>query len=144
MGSENSTWQTMRKAFKNIANVRLTRNEDKFDVGKPDVTFGMYAGESKWTGFIELKYLERFPPRKGIVKIEHYTKEQKTWLLEQGEIGGRCFLFCQVGREYFLFDHKVAQQIGDVKEEYWREFTLCHRKGKIDPIAIMICISALY
>ncbi|PHR58743.1 MAG: hypothetical protein COA47_10070 [Robiginitomaculum sp.] len=127
MGSENSTWATLRDKLKNHRNVRMTRNEDKFDVGKPDVTFGIRLTEfNKVTGFIELKYLERWPPRAPIVKIKHYTQAQKDWLFDQGETGGCCFLFVQVGKEYFLFDYKQAQHIGSVPKDWWYKHNAAH------------------
>lgn len=58
--------------------------------------------------------MEAWPKREDtIVRIPHYTKEQKHFLLSRGRAGGRCWLLLRVGaREHLLFDSEAAQYVG--------------------------------
>lgn len=62
---------------------------------------------------MELKHLLEMPKKEDtVVRIPHYTDEQRLWLRSRGESGGYAWLFVQVGRSYFLFDWREAQQVG--------------------------------
>lgn len=56
-------------------------------------------------GWIEYKYLEKFPHRKNtLVRLDHFTTEQRVFMHDYTMAGGKCFVFVQVEQEYFLFD----------------------------------------
>lgn len=90
--------------------ILTTHHEDALNSGIPDLS---YSGNGVH-GWIELKWLEAWPKRDDtIVRIPHYTKEQKHFLLSRGRAGGRCWLLLRVGtREHLLFDHEAAQFVG--------------------------------
>lgn len=89
--------------------VLTTHHEDLLNAGIPDLSYS-HGGVHGW---IELKWREAWPKREAtIVKIDHYTKEQKHFLLTRGRAGGRCWLLLRVGREHLLFDHEDAQSVG--------------------------------
>ena len=77
--------------------------------GTPDVNY--------IEGWIELKSLDKFPKRLETtkIKISHYTKQQRAWILKRHLKGGAVFLFLQVATEFFLFDgHYAAKHVGRV------------------------------
>lgn len=91
--------------------VLTTHHEDALQSGIPDLS---YSGGGHH-GWIELKWLEAWPKREGtIVRIPHYTKEQKHFLLSRGRAGGRCWLLLRVEGYHFLFDHERAQNVGEL------------------------------
>lgn len=95
--------------------VFTTHHEDMLNAGVPDLS---YSGAGV-NGFIELKWLEAWPKREEtIVRIPHYTKEQKHFLLSRGRAGGRCWLLLRVGREHLLFNHEHAQDVGGKPREW--------------------------
>lgn len=64
-------------------------------------------------GWIELKCLPEWPVRQDtIVKIDHFTPQQRIWLYRRGEYGKHTYLLVQVGIEWLLFDHREAQKVG--------------------------------
>ena len=110
--------------------VLTTHHEDALNSGIPDLS---YSGGGVH-GWIELKWLESWPVRAAtIVRIPHYTKEQKHFLLTRGRTGGRCWLLLRVGREHLLFDHERAQYVGDKEKIILSVRSACHwREGRID------------
>lgn len=72
--------------------------------GTPDVNYT--------NGWIELKYLKKWPtnPQK-VVKIDHFTPEQRLWLMRRTLAGGKAFLLIGVGRESLLFEGDVASEM---------------------------------
>jgi hypothetical protein len=77
--------------------------ENPVDPGFPDVE---YIG-----GLLELKEVDEWPARADtILRIEHYTQEQRIWHERRAHHGGRIHVLLQVGREYLLFKGAVAAQ----------------------------------
>jgi len=68
-------------------------------------------------GLIEFKYLPRWPSRPHtIVKIEHYTAQQKAFINICGsKAGGGVFLVIQIGADVLIFDWEGAQRVGRMK-----------------------------
>ena len=97
--------------------VLTTHHEDALNVGIPDLS---YSGNGV-NGWIELKWLPFWPVRADtIVRIPHYTKEQKHFLLTRGRAGGRCWLLLRVGKEHLLFNYLNTQYVGAVTREELR------------------------
>jgi len=106
---ESGLWGTMKRNLGSVKGLHMVRLENSAGNGTPDVN-GCYRGQDFWA---ELKYLAEFPVRPStVVRIPHFTDEQRLWLKSRGEAGGLAWLFVQVGREYLLFDHVNAQEIG--------------------------------
>lgn len=88
---------------------RTVRVETTTENGVPDIYYNLH-GE---TGWMEDKYLRAWPKRPTTtVKIKHYTDQQRKWLFEEGQAGGRAWLLLQVGTDYLLFDWRAAQAVG--------------------------------
>jgi len=70
--------------------------------GTPDVNY--------LHGWIELKRIERWPPRKGPVRVPHFSKEQRIWLRRRWGSGGEAYLLLLVEEthEWLLFDGQTA------------------------------------
>ena len=95
--------------------VLTTHHEDMLNAGILDLS---YSGGGVH-GWVELKWLEAWPKREDtIVRIPHYTKEQKYFLLTRGRAGGRCWLLLRVGKQHLLFDHEGAQKVGTVNHAH--------------------------
>lgn len=94
------------------AGILTTHHEDLLNTGVPDISYSHLVH-----GWIELKYAEAWPKRASTpLRLPHYTKEQKAWLLRRGRAAGHCWLFLRVGRaEFLLFDHERAQHVGEME-----------------------------
>ena len=93
------------------------RHEDRHSTGIPDVSYS-----TTHHGWIELKYLPKAPKRAdAVLKIEHFTPDQRNWLTRHGKRGGRCFLLLQVEQTYMLFSWEVVPKIGRVSLPEHRE-----------------------
>ena len=94
--------QTQRKNVVNwLKELDAVAVENRAYPGTPDVN---YIG-----GWIELKWLRRFPRHEpDIVRIEHFTPQQRVWLMRRVRRGGKAWLLLQVGLEWFLFDGEMA------------------------------------
>ncbi len=76
--------------------------------GCPDVN---YAG-----GWIELKWLRSWPKRPLTnVSISHFTTQQRRWLRNRCNAGGKAYLLLQVQKEWLLFTGiDAADVVGNV------------------------------
>ena len=89
--------------------------ENRVGIGTPDVNC--------IAGWLELKWLRRWPKnRDTIVRIDHYTVQQRRWLKRRAARGGGAWLLLQVGQEWLLFDALVAHDdVGRVpRDELYR------------------------
>lgn len=121
--SEAQTWKTLKQL---IAPLDPYRVENLVDAGCPDVN---YTG-----GWIELKNVPKWPKRPNtLVRIDHYTDQQRLWLLRRWKAGGRAFLVVQVDRSWFLFGAHSAQLVGYITREQMIASCLCWWQGK--PVA---------
>lgn len=101
--------------------------EDAYSTGIPDVSYAFSTGREGW---IEFKYLKQWPKRPDtIVRLDHFTPEQRNWLTKRGKLTGRAFLFLQVERDYMLFMYNVVPKVGALNKaqliqlayRHWRE-----------------------
>lgn len=75
--------------------------ENPANPGTPDVNY--------IEGWIELKWLRSWPARQDtIVRIDHYTNQQKIFAVRRRRKGGNCWLLLQVRDQWLLFDGAVA------------------------------------
>lgn len=118
----------VRKGLRNNG-VLTTHHEDILNSGIPDLS---YSGGGVH-GWIELKWLEAWPKRAMTpVRLPHYTKEQRHFLLSRGRAGGRCWLLLRVGREHMLFDHERAQDAGAADRDWMLAAAKLHVTGSVD------------
>ena len=124
--------QLFKNRFRNLLfsmGASVSFHEDRYTIGTPDISYGLNGVN----GWIEAKYLDKWP-KSGVVKIDHYTPQQKNWLMERGKAGGKCFLLVGVGSEMMLFDHETAQDVGEMQQHTmvisakWCSNTNCPQK----------------
>ena len=78
--------------------------ENPVNPGTPDVNCT--------AGWIELKWIREIPKKKdGVVKLPHFTKQQRMWLRKRSNAGGHCWLLLQYRRTWMLFDGFTAAEI---------------------------------
>lgn len=79
------------------------RVENSVGPGTPDLN---YNG-----GWIEDKYLPGWPKRASTpVRVRHFVREQRGWIMKRCASGGRVHVVIQVGAEVFVFDGRAAAQ----------------------------------
>ena len=111
--SEAGMWTAIRPVLKALDPVRI---ESHMTSGVPDVNYAH--------GWIELKYAARWPPRGGPLRLDHFTDNQRSWLLRRRASGGRAFLLLKVGKtEWLLFDGiAAAKYLGKVpRDELYKQ-----------------------
>lgn len=106
-GPEGRFWQTLRGRLQGSWHAQ--RLEDAYSAGIPDVSWAARGVE----GFIELKALNAWPPRRlNLASTCHLSSEQVGWLESRGEAGsGRCFVFLRAGRRHVLWHWPVARRL---------------------------------
>jgi len=96
--SESAMWESLRPVLKKLDPVRI---ESHMTGGVPDVNYTQ--------GWIELKFMDRWPPRGGPLRVDHFTTAQRAWHVRRRKAGGRSFVLLKVGEtEWLLFDGAVA------------------------------------
>jgi hypothetical protein len=71
--------------------------ENRVHVGTPDVNY--------IHGWLELKWLRAWPKRfETVVRIEHWTPEQKLWIERRWRAGGQVHVLLQCRRDWLLFE----------------------------------------
>lgn len=95
-------WEALRPLLGGTHAVRIESRTT--GSGTPDVNYNH--------GWVELKYLKQWPVRPATkVRIDHYTKEQRSWAIQRTQAGGKVFLLLKVGpSEWLLFQGAVAAQ----------------------------------
>jgi hypothetical protein len=127
MGSESGLWKTLRRHLR--GKVDTTRHEDAIGLGIPDVSYGVNGVN----GWIELKHSPDFPKKDATpVRLRHFTDEQRLFLISRGETGGYCWVLWQIKRDYFLFDHTVVWQLGDLPKQGLLDHAYRHWTPKLD------------
>ena len=107
--SESAMWKSIRPVLKPLDPVRI---ESPMTLGIPDVNYAY--------GWIELKYKTEWPPNGGPLRIKHFTKEQRTFLVNRRVAGGLAFVLLKVGKsEWLLFEGKTAaKHLGYENKEF--------------------------
>ena len=79
--------------------------------GIPDVNFA--------DGWIELKWLRAWPKRENtVVRLRHFTKNQRDWLRDRYEADGNVWLLLQCRMEWLMFTGlDAATYVGRVSRE---------------------------
>ncbi len=134
--NESSFWTKLRKGLQNPPDTHLVRIENAIYSGTPDVSYCISAPFGSTEGFIELKYLKEWPKRAAtIVRLPHFTRQQRTWLHDRHMAGGKCYLCLGVKKSLFLIDGlQAAMYLG----KNWRKVDIYDNSliyfdgGKVD------------
>lgn len=110
MRLEAASWRKLRP-FLLTARLDPVRVENPIHPGTPDVNLA----NGTW---LELKALHAYPKREGsIVKIPHYTPQQRVWIYRRHKFGGRVHLVLEIAdeSEWLLFGAEfAARHVGRV------------------------------
>lgn len=102
--------------------------ENKLETGTPDINYCVQG----WEGWLELKSIEKFPKHSNtVVRIEHFTLDQRRWIKHRQSCGGTAGVLLQVGDEIFLFMDVTAVVIGTLTEEQLRRRCTAYWKRSI-------------
>lgn len=111
MGSETALWKRFKTIFGPTGH--WVRVENSVGAGVPDVN-----GRVNGTGpdiWLELKYCKAWPKRPTTrVRLRHFTKDQRRWLVKRGAAGGSCGILWQINRDYLLFGWWEAPYLGEL------------------------------
>lgn len=120
MTPEQSMWEALRPLFQAL-NLDPHRVENGLGNGTPDVNY--------CEGWVELKRIEAWPARGGIVHIRKLEerKGQVAWLLRRWLANGAAFLMLRVGKELLLFDGWTTRQVRQGQTEEWLRAHSCWR-----------------
>lgn len=77
--------------------------ENPIRPGTPDINF---IG-----GWVELKWLPKWPVRGGVVKCSHFTPQQRVWLRRRSKLGGNAWLLLRVESDWLLLEGRVAADL---------------------------------
>lgn len=114
--AESTMWAGLRENLMTVPRTILERIENAIGIGTGDVS-GVLWGLDFWA---ELKALPAAPVHDDtIVRIKHYTQDQRNWIRARGRAGGRVFLILKIGSraqaEWFVFHWPAAyHQVGKV------------------------------
>lgn len=109
--SEKHMWQVLKKKMGD--DWAASRHEDTLGQGIPDVSFTTY-GVSGW---IELKHTPHWPKRDStLVRIPDFKPEQKNWMRQRIQHGGKCWLLWQIEKDWFLMSgERAIRFVGETK-----------------------------
>lgn len=97
------------KLIKTLERLDACPVENPKRAGTPDINF---IG-----GWMEVKFLPRWPKRDStVVKLNHFTPQQKVWLWRRCQKGGKAWLFLQVESTYLLFCGSRARMVGSLNK----------------------------
>lgn len=99
---ESIFWDAVKPLLAGLHPVRI---ENSAAMGTPDVNCSL--------GWIELKQVEHkdIPKRETtLLRLDHYTPEQRIFQLKRSRAGGPCWLLLKLGDEWLLFSSKVAAE----------------------------------
>lgn len=129
MSAETNLWNRLRTNMVGKYWCEATRHEDKFQKGIADVSF-CQAGQAGW---MELKHVSQWPAReKTLVRIPHYSDEQKEFLEKKGRCMGNTWLFIQVESDFLLYSHLPAQFLPDKTKTEMVELSTFFYEGRLD------------
>ena len=98
--TESDFWNEIKRGIGSKPLSHFQRIETSTAPGVPDLNYCI----DSISGWIELKRVNTVPARSStILKIPHFTGEQRGWLLKRASCGGRCFVALRAGEETFLF-----------------------------------------
>lgn len=110
--------------------------ENPINPGTPDVEF---VG-----GWMEIKYLKSWPKRPTTkVTVQHFTPQQRIWIRDRVEKGGKVLLLLRVDDEWMLFSGKQVDKIGTWTEAEMTFFAQGYWKRTFDPVAFLAIVKQL-
>lgn len=115
MTRESNLWTLFKEAMP--SSWHAVRIENCVEIGTPDVNLCVPYGQEEGCGdgagtgrgyWIELKVQEAPKRAKTLFKCEHFTMEQRQWLVDRCRAGGRAYLLLQAGSSYLWIRGDIA------------------------------------
>lgn len=136
--NESELWKTLNRKMKQDWEAERI---ETIGPGVPDVYYTTTQGTMGW---IELKHIHDWPARSTtIVRLKHFTPEQRNWIRKHGKLGANVFLLLQVSRDYLLFNYtEAAKKVGrSIKQDLYNSAraTWQNSINKEDLLAILNC-----
>lgn len=112
MASESTFWKYLKRRMEPVGWLPR-RIECNYPAGILDIYYrlpGLPPFSGRWyRGWMELKYLPEYPKNKDLlIKIKHFTKEQKLSMKEEKSTGNVAWLFLKIAQDYFLIQDSLA------------------------------------
>lgn len=134
--AEQNFWGNLREVLMTVPKTVLERVENGIGIGTGDVS-GVMWGDDFWA---ELKALPAAPAHEEtVVRLPHYTQQQRQWIRNRGRAGGKVFLMLKIGigpkAEHFVFHWTAAyHQVGKVPITELRQCAIVWAKGPKFPL----------
>lgn len=128
--SEANLWQLVKRNLSGPGH-HLQRIEDAYQEAIPDLEYCILGA----SGWIELKFKNEGPKREStVLRVDHYTPEQRLWHRNRAACGGRVWVFIRVAEEFFLFrGAHAAKHLGiDWTLQDCRDRAIGHWRGRVD------------
>ena len=123
---ESDLWGYIRKGMKPYW--QATRIENTTGNGVPDVTYTIVKH-----GWIELKYIPKWPVRGPTIVKLPLRPEQKLWIESRGKLARYVWVICRIEDDFFLLNHNQAvESYEGWRREEWIERSQIHWHKKID------------
>lgn len=120
-----------------IADLRILHPvavENSIGPGTPDINCSL--------GWIELKWMKSYP-KEGIIKIKHFTPQQRVWLLKRWRNCRGAWLLFKIGQDQFLFDGETAsREVGKTldRDGFIEKSLVYFPSGTYTPKELIICL----
>ncbi len=99
-----------------------TRIESSSGNGVPDVTFAIPSnipGIKGTQGFLELKYIPKWPVKASTLVKLPLRAEQKLWISNRGKVAGNVWVLCRIDNDFFLFNDIQALHASEGRDVRW-------------------------
>lgn len=111
--SETIIWEVLESII--LKEGDCSRHEDKYKSGVPDISYGI----NDINGWIESKFIDKWPTRDKTVNLRKFTSQQRRWITKRNNSGGNCYIILLVGkekrnREFLIFSGDYAMKLGHV------------------------------
>lgn len=91
-----------QKVVKDLRYLHAVAIENSAYPGTPDVNYV--------EGWLELKWVDRWPARGGILRLPHFTPQQRIWLRRRNLMGGKAHVLLWVEENLILLNGIVAAE----------------------------------
>ncbi len=136
MSSETGARKTVRDRMQAIRGLHWTRVEGALTPGIPDINM-CYKGVEAW---IEAKEVDSWPKRSSTIVNIGLRPEQRIWLEERAEAGGRCFVLAKIGNEWFLWNGWFGRIFHGLRQDELRNLACWHCGGALDVESFIECV----
>lgn len=130
MSSEKNMRQRVVRILRPLHAVSI---ENGAGAGTPDVNYV--------EGWLELKSVERWPPRDGILPVDHFTPQQRLWLRKRSLAKGNAHMLLKVADDWLLIDGwDAAVHVGKAAKNLLLDISVKSWLGGLDEKELLKCL----